>query len=587
MSALVSGIPDRSGVFILIGDFGTGKSMTLRHVYRHLQNSYLAGHTTKFPIYLNLRSHFGQSDPAEALIRHGNEVGLPEPNQLVAAWRAGHAHVFLDGFDELSSTRFARGFRGLRQARREATRLVNSFVMQHPGDASLFISGRQHYFDSIDELKRALGISSDARFFSLSEFSNEQIQDYLKKKGFRQDVPNWLPARPLLLGYLVVKGILSEISNDLTDLSREVGWDYLLNRICEREARQIDPVTIEPTAVREFVERLATLARKLDTGRGPLQLTDIHTVFQEIFAMQPDEKAEVMIFRMPGVTTASGQEDALDFIDDDYVDACRARDVCRYVAAPHDVRLSGLGSAVVQMGDLGCSMAAERLRAVTQKQLTSALGTAADHSFACLGIDIVRIMQQLGVGYSGPAISFRDGFYDSFDVISGADFSQSYFHECSFLSVDIESEGASGPIFEGCLIGKVFGAITAADLPKGVFVRDTQIEAFSDDAGTNADILDLPLPLSIKVMMTILRTLFVQPGRGRKDSALYRGLDNRATAYVPDILAEIQHLGFAKPHRINGPIVWIPNRTLAHEAYDILRAPQQSTHKLVQAVKQL
>jgi len=188
--------------YLLVGDFGAGKSMTMRHVYYALVARYLSGQTTKFPVYLNLRDHFGQRNPSEALLRHGEEIGFALPNQLVAAWKAGHCHIFLDGFDELSSSRLVRGVGGLKKARREAMRLVNAFTSSHPKDTSILIIGRQHYFDSMDELESALGLPSDFVHLTLNEFTQQQVETFLKKKGFRENVPNWLPSRPLLLGYL-------------------------------------------------------------------------------------------------------------------------------------------------------------------------------------------------------------------------------------------------------------------------------------------------------------------------------------------------------------------------------------------------
>ena len=556
--------------------------MTLRHIYKQLSGLYLKGSDTRFPIYVNLRDHFGQTEPAEALIRHGTQIGMPQPNQLVAAWLAGHVHVLLDGFDELSSTRFARGFKGLKQARREAMRLVHNFSENHPSSTSLLISGREHYFDSIDEMQTALGLPETAVVFSLNEFTQEQIQDYLKRKGFRQTVPDWLPSRPLLLGYLMVKGILSSADMDLASLSREQGWNYLLDRVCEREARQIDPVSIDPKAVREFVERLSTIARKSSSGRGPINLTDIDRVFQEIFDTLPDEKAEILIFRMPGFTTSSGQNEAREFIDDDFVDACRAGDVYRFVKSPHDTRYEGLLLADIPMGELGCALAALRLSAGTSKQISAAVQAAAQKAAPYLGVDLVRILQELNLDFTESEVTFSDGFFaNTLETLPTPDLRNINFRECYFSNIEITGGAAVGPTFQRCEIAQIVGAVTEADLPKEIFLGGNNIGDFTNEAATNADIMDLPLPLAVKVTMTILRKLFIQAGRGRKESALFRGLDSRGRAYVPEILNEIDRTGFATPHRLSGPNVWIPNRTLAKEARAILSAPRQSGNPLI------
>ncbi|CAB3808953.1 hypothetical protein LMG28688_06891 [Paraburkholderia caffeinitolerans] len=47
--------------FAIVGQYGAGKSMTLREIYMRLQDMYIKGRTAKFPVYINLREHSGQS----------------------------------------------------------------------------------------------------------------------------------------------------------------------------------------------------------------------------------------------------------------------------------------------------------------------------------------------------------------------------------------------------------------------------------------------------------------------------------------------------------------------------------------------
>ena len=119
----------RNGGFraVVVGDYGAGKSMALRHMYHQSSDAFLAGQTRRFPIYLNLRDHFGQNDPAEALVRHAGKLGI-DFNRLIAAWRSGFADLYLDGFDELSPVQFATELRNLRFARRAAAELVAKFI---------------------------------------------------------------------------------------------------------------------------------------------------------------------------------------------------------------------------------------------------------------------------------------------------------------------------------------------------------------------------------------------------------------------------------------------------------------------------
>jgi len=287
-------LKESSSNIIITGDYGSGKSMTIRQIFYYLKDDHLNSKINRFPVYLNLRDHFGQSDPTEALIRHANRVGMPDPNQLVAGWRAGFIFLFLDGFDEVSSTRLVRGSEKIKQARRQAVRLVREFIDQSPKRGKVIITGREHYFDSHKELVSALGLKERDVNFSLSEFTQDQIILFLQRKGITHHIPDWLPSRPLLLGYLVVRGLINAESSLKETISPENGWNYILDRVCEREARQIDPVIIEPKAVREFIERLASKARNTVSRRGPLFIREISAVFESVFDMPPDEKAETL-----------------------------------------------------------------------------------------------------------------------------------------------------------------------------------------------------------------------------------------------------------------------------------------------------
>lgn len=580
-------LAEQPGVYLLTGDFGSGKSMTMRHLYYGLSSRYMSGNSTTFPIYLNLRDHFGQKRPAEALHRHSEDIGFRFPDQLVAAWRSGHCHLFLDGFDELSSSRLVRGIDGLKKARREAMTLVKNFISEHSKDTSIFIAGRQHYFDSDAELQQALGLGIKYRHLTLNEFTQDQVEIYLNRKGFRNKVPGWLPSRPLLLGYLAIKEMLGSGDLDLSKFRREEGWSYILDQVCEREAKQIDPVSIEPHAIREFVDRLASITRKTNSGRGPIYLNDIHNIFQDVFSMPPDEKASTLIFRMPGLTAVSGLEEAREFIDDDYVDACRSGDVTRFVRTPHDPRLLVLGDANIPIGDLGYSISSHHLLNVTEKNLSAALEVAVDICAPCLAMDIVHIMQQLNVNYVGKIVRIRDGFFESFEITPQPSLSNVVFDTCYFGRVEVDVGAIQGPKFEECQIEQIFGCVGEKDVPDYMRGSIDGISMYVDEVQTNSDILDLPLPMATKVLMTMLRKLFVQPGKGRKENAFFRGLDSRGRVYVQEILKILQQFEFATPHKINGPIVWFPNRSRTKEAHAILQSPQGSSHDVARRVREL
>lgn len=150
------------GQYVIYGDYGSGKSMTLRDVYFRARDRCISGEQSHCPVYLNLREHIAQTQPDEALYRHAEKIGYRDSHSLIAAWRAGFVTVFLDGFNELIPPQFASSISNLRQARRFTVEIVRRFIEQTPKNAPIIIAGRESYFDSRDEAKIALGYADNA-----------------------------------------------------------------------------------------------------------------------------------------------------------------------------------------------------------------------------------------------------------------------------------------------------------------------------------------------------------------------------------------------------------------------------------------
>lgn len=140
---------------ILLGDYGAGKSMTLRELYYDLRKKHFKNETSLFPVYLNLRDHYGQSDPAEVIERHARLIGFSQPLHLVRAWRAGYVHLLIDGFDEISMINIQGLWRKLQENRYRAMEVVRRLIREHPSSAGLVIAGRAHFFDNPVERHKA------------------------------------------------------------------------------------------------------------------------------------------------------------------------------------------------------------------------------------------------------------------------------------------------------------------------------------------------------------------------------------------------------------------------------------------------
>lgn len=558
--------------FTMIGDYGIGKSMTLREVFRYLRTRYLHKHTSTFPIYINLREHHGQTNPSEILDRHARDIGYPVPYHLVRAWKAGYATLILDGFDEVASSGLQIDWRQLRAARSVSLTGLRRLIADSPKNCGVAVAGRQSFFDSDKERHEALG---DRRFklLLLHEFTEDQVNAFFKSVGFSGTIPSWLPARPLLLStifWIYTKQVAAApdvIPSSLPD-DPSKGWGILLDAIAEREAKI--EVQVTGTTIRRVLEMLATKARTTSSGLGPLTTTQITGSFQAITGVPPSPQALNVLQRLPGLGVETSSDDGQrSFLDEDLVDALGVGDVYRILVDPFSAN-----------GTEDVLSVRRSLESVGTGILTQLLEDAAFDRKRVLQTFVEFERRKWKSGAAADLFSFAQlaGFADKLQVKfedidlseltvadTESDLSGIAFKTCIFrrLIMSLQCQRALLPVFQDCLVEHLQGVLSAADLPKDHFAG-CDIEHYVDDATTNAGILRSEMPTHLRVLLTILRKLFVQSLSGRQANALKRGLDSQEQACVNDVLEVLYHEGFAT----NGQSTQRPRRSAGapHEA---------------------
>lgn len=576
---------------LLLGDYGAGKSMTLREIYSQLRASHFAGHSSKFPVYINLREHWGQTEPVEILERHARTIGYSNPHHLVRAWRSGFAILLLDGFDELASTGIQGLWKRLRDLRYRTMEPLRKIVREQPAETGLILSGRAHYFDSADERTTALNLRAKkpkVRELTLSEFTEAQVQEYLQKAGVEAKVPDWMPRRPLLVGYLASQGLLVGIaeSKDEEISDAAAGWDQLLRKIANREA-DIES-GIDATSIRRILERLASFARSTTTGRGPIRSDELKKAFYEICFYDPDETGMLILQRLPGLGTQPEEPGSRMFIDEDFADACRAGDLYRLLLEPYSIPDEILVEMDSTLGALGISVTAYRARRsdLTAGNIEGALNRVHD----CVQhdnheADLLRVALELEV-FTGDPILIRDVLIDDllFDARSNEDLDRITFRDSLIEKLELVGRKHSKlPVFEGCYIGLLECPVFLRDkLAEGNEIENIQTTDLTTDA-----LMEIDLPTPVNVLLTILKKLFRQSGSGRQESALRRGLDHKAARYVSDIVGILQQEDFIAGVRLRGNRVWVPNGDMAQRVNGILNAPRVSRDIVVQKCEEL
>ena len=571
--------------FVLLGDFGAGKSTTMRELYVQLASRFRSNEARRFPLLLNLRDHHGQTDPVEALERHARKVGFGSPESLVRAWRAGLVILLLDGFDEVATAGWAGKTKRLRDLRHRSMELVRVFLRDTPGSTGIVVAGRAHFFDSQQEMAGALSLGATFRILNLNEFTDQQVAEYLKKTGWTEGVPSWIPSRPLLLGYLASRGLLKETLQIEKVSSPAAGWDALLERISAREA-EIE-AGIDAGTVRRLIEYIATLARNSADSLGPISPDQIMAAFSAVCGYPPDDRGAVLLQRLPGLGGSSSQDGSRVFIDLDFSSAAQGGAIFTFIGSPfsHCIDTEGWQNA---LSPLGSEVAAHR--SAMAGYSAAKIGAALKHAYETetsftLCADVFLVLNELGASYSESTV-FLKGVLIPELRLEGASVDH---HNIELqdsiigrLELSPEVDKAHLPRFVRSYFGVIEGRTGAKDLPPEAFV-DCTVEAYEDSARTTAAILDLPLPLGTKVILTILKKLYAQAGAGRRESALYRGLDVRAQERVPEALNLLRREGFVTRSRQGAQSVWLPAKSsdLRKRALSILAGPSISQDPLV------
>ena len=579
-------------VVVILGDYGAGKSMTLREVYRDLRTRHLSGKSGTFPVFVNLRDHYGQTDPAEIIHRHARNVGFDKPSHLVRAWRAGFVHLLLDGFDEITALSIQGFWRKLQDNRHRAMAGVRRLIDEHPAPATLkrgsdscaglLVAGRAHFFDNPSERRTALGLPVDRVELSLNEFTEKQIAEYLATTSLSGFVPEWLPSRPLLVGYLAATRVLEDLQVEGSDgeLDPAAGWDILLDRVCDREAR-ID-AGIDGKTVRRILERLATKARDSQGGLGPLRHDSVVEAFRDICGYGPDDHGMVLLQRLPGLGVYHDEMESRIFVDEAFVDSCRGGDVTAFVERPFDFDSSIVSRIESAMGSLGVALANRKLEhggGLSEGKINTAMELAQRQSCPYLVADLARVVLLAGLdvrrrlAIEGVVLQELELGSPTGDV-SGLEFS-----DCLFGRLELEPQAdvAKLPGFRGCYIQNFEGRVSLRDVPAEKFDRDCIIDNFIEAAGTTAAVLTLDLPLGTRVCLTVLKKIYERRGSGRKENALYRGLNQRARKVVPGVLQALKSEGLAVPYRRKTDTIWLPGRD-RRRASRLIAAPSEEVN---------
>jgi len=568
---------------VLLGPFGAGKSLTLREVFRHFRSDFYKNATERTPIAINLRDHWGQRRVEEVLRRHAENIGFVSPSQLVRAWNAGQLLPLLDGFDELASPVMAMRKDAIRKSREEALRVIRAFMQNVQGKSGVLIAGRDHYFDSFEEARKLMRLPQDCIFIEVGEFSEEQAVAYLRKKHIKQQLPSWLPRKPLLLGYLASQDLLEEVVGITDSDGMALAWNEFLDRICKREADLSDDIDSE--SVRYLLENVATRARALSGGSGPLLESDLADAYKTVTGFEPLESARALLQRLPGLTARDQEEGARSFVDEEMLQALQAGPVARFIQNPYSSL--GVRGLAYPLTAFGCSVANHMCNiSEAQEAQYYVAAREAVHRWSepTLALDSILSASHSWTdsAFDAQYLTVSNGLADTIDMedhpIENLTLLNCMIDRVRFNAFRSEMQ------FIRCQIVRLEGFSTEPDIPD---VFDNCEFGEFDNRHTNAAIIRSDLPDPIKVLLVIVRKLFLQRGSGRLESALSRGLDIRLQVHVNPVRDLLASEGIVFSRTTGQRTIWHGNRKFTSRMLKILEHPTNPKDPLIQAISNI
>jgi Predicted NTPase (NACHT family) len=567
--------------YLLLGEYGVGKSMALVEFYKELSRTHREGRDPAFPLYINLRDHSGETDPDMCIRKHAQSIGYSKPDNLIKAWRAGYVYLILDGFDEMTPRVATRSEKRARDLRESATSLVKRFVSETPSATPIILAGRNNYFDREEELFACTGVTQSGwDIYVIDDFSDEEAEKYLRLVNYTGHLPSWVPKKPLIVSYLVSQSIFEQEHHGM-DVPG-IGWNYLIDRICHRELDQVH-IALEVQELRRIYGRIGTFARKKADPRGPISFLDCRQAFLDILEVEPEERNVTALLRLPGLSgsgptegqTGSVERGSRWFIEKDFADAVSSEDLYRFLNDPYGFDLRAFQGVQNPASDLMIDSAVERVTEINLKgSLLKCLDRAHEEKSNPVLYDIFKIFSRHSLDLSKNTIRICQMEINILEVeCSNQDYSCFVFDNCYISHVRLFSDACRSPRFVDCQIESFLTSATRSELEDEGILFDSYLEEFnsipieSDDEEFNS------LTITRRIRCSLFDKIFIQSKSGRIEGALYRGFPESARKRIQDQVEFMIGKGWIFERRIGGQTIYYPVRGFTDLARRYLADP--------------
>ena len=547
----------RGRKIILKGDFGSGKSRCIKQIFDTIN----ADRTVPFyTIAINLREHWGMKRGTEILRRHFDELALSSQN-FMKAYTNPNIIYLLDGFDEIGTQLWTTDVRKMRHTREISVAALKDLAENASG--GVLISGREYYFNSDQEMLSSLGLDASKVLIleCKNEFTDLEILEYLKENCVTIDeremrIPEWLPKRPFII-QLVLKCAPELLYAEETPDGIWEFWREFLDKLCEREAK-INPI-LNPDTIRQILILLAQETRMKKKDVGPITLKDLSDAFEKVVGMQPNDESSIMLQRLPGLGRINADSPDRQFLDVFILNGLRAENVIQ--TQENNIRDVLKEPWENPMDLYGCTILAAYIQKEEKRKgyfMNWAI-QAANYKNSVLAADIISsiaLLDEEVIDYKDIHIKdacFRNLLWDS-KQIKNLTIESSSVENLDITNISLKENVR----INDCIIGTVTGISSEKGIPAQF--ENCDVEKF-EAISTMSRIKKAKLTTPQKILVAIIKKVFFQPGRGRKEETLLRGFGESANKrYADKIINKLLTEGILERIRGDEGYVYKPVR---------------------------
>lgn len=501
---------------IITGEYGSGKSRAIKELFEHIAQD--ADDKSIYPISIDLKEQWGVKRAAEMIRRHMDDLGLSEYADNIIRSLGQNSLIFLlDGFDEIGAQSWSDNKDRLKEIRKAALTCVAN--LSELTNSGLLITGREHYFDSHEEMISCLGLNSkDTDIIRCrDEFSIPEMEKFLQIIDYKGDFPEWLPRRPLICRTILS---LAEDESGLLESENSVAfWSKLIDVICEREVRIRK--TLDAESLKSIYRELARLTRSKPADVGPITMSEMNTVFEKVTGMGSGDESALLLQRLPGLGRINAESLDRRFVDIFILDGLRAVDVEKSLIDNDQQVLKE--KWINPLRQLGCAVLSRNLSGF-DSILPSYINKSNDYGNHVLVSDLLSSICFLDSGsYDCKNINIGDGHFHYLKLGGISNIENIYIHDAIIDTLEITPGSPNNILIEKCLINRVLGISSERGMPTWA-QNDNEIDQFTR-IDNNTRIRESNLNEYQQVLCSIFRKTFLQPGRGRQERALMRGFE--------------------------------------------------------------